>query len=245
MKRIAILITLVLFGLAASAWAQDALSIVRKLDTNEVYKSIKAEAEFFIQFSGKKITKKFVFYAKGDKNSFVEFTNKEDAGTKMLKKDGNLYLYSPDAERVIPITGHMLKESMMGSDMSYEDTVSNDTLESLYDAKIVEESTYEGKQVWVIEFIGKKKTISYPKLRMWVDKESYISMKTERYALSGAILKEELVLETKSIKGRLFPVKVEVKDLLRKDSKTVFTMTNVELDIPIADSMFNMKNLQK
>jgi outer membrane lipoprotein-sorting protein len=245
MKRILFIVIFVIFGLSTSVSAQDVLSIIKKLDNNEVYQSIKAEAEFFIQFTGKKITKKFVFYAMGDKNSFVEFTNKEDAGTKMLKKDGNLYLYSPDAERVIPITGHMLKESMMGSDLSYEDTIGNDTLESLYDSKIVEETTYEGKQVWVLELVGKKKTISYPKLRMWVDKESYIPIKTERYALSGAVLKEELVLETKDIKGRLFPVKVEVRDLLRKDSKTVFTLTNVELDVPIADSMFSMKNLQK
>ncbi len=236
---------LAIFFLGTAGWSEDALSVVRKLDNNEVYDSIKAKAEFFIQFSGKKITKKFEFYAKGDKNSFVEFTNREDAGTKMLKKDGNLYLYSPDAEKVIPITGHMLKESMMGSDLSYEDTVTNDTLESKYDAKIVEETAYEGKPVWVLELVGKKKTISYPKLKMWVDKESYIPMKTERYALSGALLKEELVLETKLIKGRLFPVKVEVRDLLRKDSRTVFTMTDVELDIQIADSMFNMKNLQK
>jgi hypothetical protein len=31
------------------------------------------------------------------------------------------------------ISGHMLKESMMGSDMSYEDTINNETLESRYD----------------------------------------------------------------------------------------------------------------
>jgi outer membrane lipoprotein-sorting protein len=229
----------------SSLGAQDAASIIRRLDSNEVYATLQSDAEFFIQYGGKRIVKSFTMYAKGDQNSFVEFTNPEDAGTKMLKKDGKLFLYSPDSEEIIPITGHLLKESMMGSDLSYEDTVANDTLESLYNARLLEESAYEGKPVWVLELTGKKKTISYPKLRMWVDKRSYIPLKTERYALSGAILKEELVLATRNIGGRTFPVKVEVRDLLRRDSKTVFTFTNTRLDLPLPDSMFSMRNLQR
>jgi outer membrane lipoprotein-sorting protein len=233
--------SLFVFGLEA----QDAASIVRRLDSNEVYATLRSDAEFFIQYGGKRIVKSFTMYARGDKDSFVEFTNPEDAGTKMLKKDGKLFLYSPDAEEVIPITGHLLKESLMGSDLSYEDTVANDTLESLYNASILEESAYAGKPCWVLELIGKKKTISYPKLRMWVEKSSCIPLKTERYALSGALLKEERVLETRDIGGRLFPVKVEVRDLLRKDSKTTFTFTNTRLDAPMPDSLFSMRNLQR
>ena len=229
----------------SSLGAQDAASIIRRLDSNEVYTTLQSDAEFYIQYGGKQIVKSFTMYAKGDQNSFVEFTNPEDAGTKMLKKDGKLFLYSPDSEEVIPITGHLLKESMMGSDLSYEDTVANDTLESLYNARILEQSAYEGQPCWVLELTGKKKTISYPKLRMWVDKESFIPLKTERYALSGALLKEELVLETKNIGGRIFPVKVEVRDLLRRNSRTVFTFTNTKLDVPIAESLFSLRNLQR
>ena len=247
MKRMICLTAIAWLGLwvVQTATAEDVAAIIKKLDSNEVYATIKSEAEFVIQFSGKRIVKRFVLYAKGDRNSFVEFTNPEDAGTKFLKKDGNLFLYSPDAEEIVPITGHMLKESMMGSDLSYEDTVANDTLASLYNATLVEEPEYQGVQCWLLELVGKRKTISYPKLRMWVDKQSYIPLKTERYALSGALLKEELVLETARIGGRLFPIKVEVRDRLRKDSRTVFTMIDPVLDGPIPDSVFSMRNLQR
>jgi outer membrane lipoprotein-sorting protein len=225
--------------------AQDAASIVRRLDANEVYATIQSDAQFVIQYGGKRIVKSFTMVARGDRDSFVEFTNPEDAGTKMLKKDGRLFLYSPDSEEVIPITGHLLKESLMGSDLSYEDTVANDTLESLYDARLLEQGSYAGQPVWVLELTGKKKTISYPKLRLWVQQGSYVPLKTERYALSGALLKEELVLETREIGGRLFPVKIEVRDLLRRDSRTVFTFSNTKLDLPVADSLFSLRNLQR
>jgi outer membrane lipoprotein-sorting protein len=233
-----------LFAAPASA-GDEVTAIIRRLDTNEVFKTMKADAELTIRYGGKQIVKRFDIQTKGDKNSFVEFTNPEDAGTRMLKKDGNLFIYSPDAEEVVPITGHMLKESMMGSDLSYEDTVSNDTYESLYDARIVEDTEYGGTGVWLIELTGKKKTVSYPKLRMWVDKKTYVPLKTERYALSGTILKEELVLETKEIKGKQFPVKVEIRDLLRKDSKTIFSFNNITLDEAIPDSVFSMRNLER
>jgi hypothetical protein len=71
-------------------------------------------------------------WARDNADSFIEFLNPEDKGTKYLKKGGRLYVYSPDNEGVMLISGHMLKESMMGSDMSYEDAVNNEPLSSRY-----------------------------------------------------------------------------------------------------------------
>jgi outer membrane lipoprotein-sorting protein len=139
----------------------------------------------------------------------------------------------------------MLKESMMGSDMSYEDTINNDTLESQYDAKIAEETQYEGKDVWVLELNGKKKTLSYPKQKMWVDKSNYTVWKAEKFALSGTKLKEEKVLEYKKIGERYYPVNIEMRDLLRKNSLTVMKYNKIELDVKIPENMFSLKNLEK
>jgi len=189
--------------------------------------------------------KLFFAYGQGTKNSFIEFTNQDDAGTKYLKTEGKLFIYSPDSEEVIPITGHMLKESMMGSDMSYEDTIDNDTLESRYNAKILKEEEYLGKMCFVLELIAKKKTESYPKQIIWVDKENFNGLKAELFALSGAKLKEQKILEVKKIGNRFFPILTEVRDLLRKNSKTTFKMNSVELDIKIPSNTFTLKNLNR
>ena len=242
MKKIFLIITILIFTMSLNA--QNAVDILRKIDKNEVYSTIKYEGEMIITISGKKYVKSFYSYAKGSQNFFTEFTNQDDLGTKYLKKDGTLYVYSDDIEDVMPITGHMLKESMMGSDLSYEDMTQNETLESQYNPNIVEEINLEGQDVWVLELIGKKKTISYPKRKIWVVKSNYTVIKEELYALSGAILKENLVKGWVKIKDRYFPTEIEMKDLLRKNSKTEFVMKNVELDITIPDDMFSMKKLQ-
>ncbi len=244
MKKIFISISMII-TLALCAFTEDALSIIRKVDANQVYGSIKYQGDMEIYISGKKYVKTFYAYALGQKNFFCEFTNQDDTGTKYLKLDGNLFGYSPDSEEIIPIVGHMLKESVMGSDMSYEDTINNNTLESQYDPKIVGESEFNGTPVWVLELIGKKKTISYPKRKMWVSKENYLPLKTEYYALSGAVIKEETILEVKKIGERFFPVVSEMRDLLRKNSKTVFRMNQVELDIKLPRNIFSMRSLEK
>lgn len=236
---------LIILAVAVLTNAQDPKEILRKIDRNEVYDTIKYEGEMLITISGKKYTKSFYTYAKGSQNFFTEFTNPDDEGTKYLKKDGTLYVYSDDLEDVMPITGHMLKESMMGSDLSYEDMTQNETLESQYDVKITEDTTYEGKEVYVLELVGKKKTISYPKRKMWVEKTSNLVLKEELFALSGAILKENIVKNWIKIKGRDFPTEIEMKDLLRKNSKTEFKMLNIELDIAISDDMFSINRLSR
>lgn len=229
----------------SSLAAIEPIEIIRKIDKNEVYESIKYEGEMIIVLSGKRIVKTFYAYQQGNDNSFMEFTNPDDEGTKYLKKDGNLYVYTADLEEIMPITGHMLKESMMGSDMSYEDTIDNDTLESQYNGRVIEETTLEGKKVWVLELTAKKKTVSYAKRLMWVDQETFSVLKEEVFALSGVKLRVTTLKNYKKFGDKYFPVNIEVDDLLRKNSTTQFIMTNVELNVTLPKGIFSMRNLER
>jgi outer membrane lipoprotein-sorting protein len=233
--------------IAASAFAQSptAADLLRKVDDNEIYNTIEYEGEIIIEYQGRRYVKVMKAWAKGNADSFIEFTNPEDRGTKYLKKGGKLYVYSPDNEGVMLISGHMLKESMMGSDMSYEDTINNDTLSSRYNPVLSGSENRNGRDTWVLELNAKKKTESYPKRKLWIDKETSDLLHYELYALSGAKLKEFNMIKAQTIAGRRFPVEVEVRDLLRKESKTTFIMKNVILDKPIADSVFSQRNLER
>jgi len=143
------------------------------------------------------------------------------------------------------ISGHMLRESMMGSDMSYEDTIDNDTLSSRYDAVISGSEILNGRDSWVLDLTAKKRTESYPKRKLWIDKETNDLLRFELFALSGAKLKEYNMLKIEVLAGRRFPVEVEIRDLLRRDSKTTFIMRNAVLDKPIPDSVFSQRNLER
>jgi len=242
--RKVLFLSLFLVIISFYSFSEDALSIIKKLDANSIYNTIKYDGELIIQQGKRKYVKTFNAYGKGQNNSFIEFTNQDDLGTKYLKKDGKLFLYSPDAEEVIPIVGHLLKESMMGSDMSNEDVINNDTLESRYTGVITEETELNGKAVYVLELKAKTKKESYGRQILYVEKGTYTNIKTILCSSSGDKLKEMAVLEVKRIGNRDFPTIMEMRDLKRKDSKTTMKMNSVTLDIDIPDSMFSMKMLE-
>jgi len=225
--------------------APTAMQLLQSVDKNEVYKTIEYEGEMIIDYQNRRYVKSMKAWARENSDTFMEFLNPEDKGTKYLKKGGRLYVYSPDNEGVMLISGHMLKESMMGSDMSYEDTVNNDPLSARYDPVLAGSEVWNGQEAWVLELNAKKKTESYPKRKLWIDKKTGDMLHYELYALSGAKLKEYSLIKVGIFANRRFPVEVELRDLLRKNSKTTFIMKNVVMDKPIADAVFSQRNLER
>jgi outer membrane lipoprotein-sorting protein len=219
--------------------------LLRRIDQNEIYNTIQYEGEMIIEHGGRRYVKSFRAWARGNTHSFIEFTNREDIGTKYLRRDGRLWVYSPDNEGVIQISGHMLRESMMGSDMSYEDTIENETLTSRYDPVLEGSETINNRDAWVLRLTAKRRTESYPTRKLWIDKETGDLLRYELFALSGSKLKEYTLTRVEVIAGRRFPVEGQMRDLLRRDSRTTFVMRSVQLDIQIADSVFSMRNLER
>ena len=240
--RIAMISVCLLSVLPVSA--QTAAEILDKVDDNEIYKSIIHEGEMIIEYQGRTFVKTFKVWGRENKDSFIEFTNPEDRGTKYLKKDGRLYVYSPDTEQVMLISGHMLKESMMGSDMSYEDTIENERLSRRYTAIFLADERVDGRDCWVLDLAAIKPTESYQKRRLWVAKDNFDMVRAEFYALSGAKLKEYTLIRSELIQGQSFPMESEMRDLLRKNSKTTFRVINLELNAPVSDRIFSTRNLR-
>jgi outer membrane lipoprotein-sorting protein len=237
-------VLLVLF-VGSIAFAQTAMEILQRVDNNDVYNTIQYEGKMIIEHNNRRVERTMTAWARGNDDSFIEFTNPEDRGTRYLKTRGRLMVYSPDIEGVMLISGHMLRESMMGSDLSYEDTMDNKPLSARYTPVILRTETLNGRPAWVLELTANSRTESYPMRRLWIDQQNNDLLRTELFALSGAMLKEFNLLKVEVIGGRRFPVEMEVRDLLRRGSRTVFTMGNVILDRPIADSVFSEKNLRR
>jgi outer membrane lipoprotein-sorting protein len=228
-----------------NAQTPTAKELLDKVDNNEIYKTIVYEGDIIIENNNRRFVKTLKAWARDNSDSFMEFLNPEDKGTKYLKKGGRLYVYSPDNEGVMLISGHMLKESMMGSDMSYEDAINNETLSSRYNSVLSGSEKINDKDAWVLDLTENKKTESYPKRKLWIDKQNGDLLRYELYALSGAKLKDYNLIKTEIINGKRFPVEMEMKDLLRKNSKTTFVMKNVVMDESIPDDVFSQRNLER
>ena len=183
----------------------------------------------------------------GTKLAFTEYLSPpREAGTKMLKIGEKLYTYSPQTDRVIQISGHMLRQSVMGSDMSYNDMMEDRPIDELYSATIEGSIMLDGRDHWIMILDAKVKGLSYPKRRSWVDKEYLLPKKEELYAKSGKLLKTASLEGIKKIEGRWFPSKFVYKDELKRNSKgTEWIIDNIQFNKKIPDSRFSKALLRK
>ncbi len=239
---------LILLLAPAFSFSITAEEIVRAVDKNMVFDNEKGTAVMIINREGKKISKTFNLYArkKGDGNeSFSEFTNPEDKGTKYLKIDNELWIYLPDADDVLKISGHMLRQGMMGSDISYEDMMRNEDLFSRYSAVMTGETNIEGVKCYDVTITAKVEDVSYYRERLVVDEERMVELERDLYAKSGRLLKIFSQKGIKSFNGRFYPTIITVKDMKREDSLTTIELQNLDFETSLPQGIFSRQNLKK
>ena len=234
------------------------IDIIEQVDKNLTFSTAYFEAKMVIYIGDEAREKRMEMYSEGSEKGFAEFTYPaRDKGVKYLRLGDQMWMYLPSVEKVIKIAGHMLRQSMMGSDYSYEDALESRKLLEKYNAHLKgEESltvtqTKGGKEVkesratYVVGLVAKVKEVTYYKRMLWVDKETFIPLKEELYAKSGKLLK---ISETETIEkfgDRFYPTKSVLKNLLRKDSRTEFIITKAQFDIKIPAGTFTQRNLTK
>lgn len=245
-RKIFAILVCVFFGLMTRmAYSQSAQSILEKVEANQTYQSISYEGRMEIISGSRTMIKTMKAWTVGSDKAFIEFTNPEDRGFRMLKLEKNLWMYFPSEKDTIKITGALLQQGIMGSNISYEDMMEPDILRSRYEASISEEEIINDRPCLILTLKALSPAVAYSKRVIWVDKEYFFAMKTELYSRGGQLLKTISTLSTEKIGQRYFPTRIEVIDGLKKNSKTIFSMQSISIDTKIDESIFSLKALSK
>jgi outer membrane lipoprotein-sorting protein len=247
MRRTVLAIILFLAaGAAARAQAPSAEEILDRVDRNAVPGTKVMISEMTIRGRRESRTVKSKSWIQGEDKAFTEYLDPpRERGVKMLKLGDQLWTYSPDADRTIAISGHMLRQSVMGSDLSYEDMMEDRKLRQAYEAKVAGEETVGDRPCWVLELTAKAGDAAYASRKAWVDKARWVALKEERYAKSGKILKTLEVKSVTSVAGRWIPDRVVFRDALKAGAGTELAILSLELDVPIPESVFSKASLRK
>ena len=226
--------------------APSAESIIKKVDKNMSAKSTVVTTEMVIHGKRRSRTVTSKGYGQGNSKSFTEYLSPaREKGTKMLKLEDRLWIYSPSTDRTIQLSGHMLKQSVMGSDLSYEDMMDDRTLLDVYDAKVIGEEVFEGRKTWVLELTAKVDDASYEKRKTWIDQARFVPLKEELFAKSGQMLKKTVLSNVKKIQRRWFPTKMNYKDMLKTGKGTDFIFKEIQFDPKIPPHIFSKASLKQ
>ena len=244
MGKIFILIVSVVFF--TDFQSPDANMILEKVDRNLSSANRVFESEMLIHGRRSSRTITSVTYSAGTKKSFTEYLSPvREQGTKMLKLENQLWIYSPSTDRIIQISGHLLRQSVMGSDLSYEDMMDDRKLTDVYSSKVIGNEQIDNRSTYVLELTAKVENVAYYSQKIWVDAERFVPLRQEMYAKSGQLLKSAVLSDVKQVSGRWFPMKIVYKDALKEGDGTEFRITTIKFDQVIPDYIFTKAALKQ
>jgi outer membrane lipoprotein-sorting protein len=226
--------------------AQDAKTILEKVDLNMSSRNRITESSMTIHGKRSSRTLTSKTWSEGTEKSFSEYLSPAaEKGTKMLKLEGQLWIYSPSTDRIIQISGHLLRQSVMGSDLSYEDMMDDRKLTEIYNAKVIKEEMLGDRNAYLLQLTAKVDDVAYYSQKIWIDCERYIPLQQELYAKSGQLLKRTELKDVKQIQGRWFPTTIIYKDVLKQGNGTEFKMTSILFDQKIPEYIFSKAALKQ
>lgn len=247
MKKLIIFLTLFAFISPLSAQTPTGEEILRNIDRNMVADQAIRLSTMIIHGRKGSRTVTSKAWVKGNDKAFVEYLSPaREKGKKMLKLEDKIWTYTPEpADRIITISGHLLRQSVMGSDLSYEDITENDELLELYDVVVEGEEEIDGRRCFVLNLTAKKKGVTYHFRKMWVDAERWLPLKDELYAKSKKLLKTMTILEVFQVDDRWFPKKMLFKDALSKGKGTEFIIDSIDFNAEVPDHKLTKAALRK
>lgn len=217
--------------------------IMAKYDANTDYKTSKMKATLLVtdKFGTAKTT--FESYQRKNNDTLIIVADGPDAGQKILRLENSVYLYYPDAEELIRLQGSALKDSIMGSDFSYEDLTENDGTLANYTGELLGTETIDGAECYHLMLTAKTKKQLYQKQELWIDSTTFVGRKEIMYSASGKALSESTMTDFKKVGNYYVGMKGRMVNLLKKSSVTEMSVLSIEFDTPISDKIFSKDEL--
>ena len=240
------IIPLLMLCISLNAQNPSAKEIIEKVDKNMSAESRIFTSKMVIHNPRNTRTIESKIWSIGEKKSYSEYLSPpREQGTKMLKLEDQLWIFSPSTDRIIQISGHMLRQSVMGSDLSYEDMMEDPHLLNHYSGKIDGEEKLDDRICWVISLTANTPDVAYQTQKVWVDKDRFVPLKKELYAKSGVLLKKMQLSDVKQIQGRWFPKRILFKDVLKDGEGTEFLIEDINFNVAIPDYILSKASLKK
>ncbi|MDX9845616.1 MAG: outer membrane lipoprotein-sorting protein [Tenuifilaceae bacterium] len=241
------LVTSILISFALLGNAQpNANDILDRVDKNMSSENRIMESSMTIHGRRSSRTMTMRSYGVGETKAYTEYLSPaREQGTKMLKLENQLWIYSPSTDRTIQLSGHMLRQSVMGSDLSYEDMMEDRKLTDIYNAVVKGDEVIDGRKSYVLQLNAKVDDVNYHIRKMWIDAERFVPLREELFAKSGQLLKRTTLTDVKLIDGRWFPTTMVYKDMLKQGEGTEFRITSIKFNQSIPEHIFTKAILRR
>jgi len=241
------IVVLFFFFLGFPLYAQVAKDIVIKMDNKLQGNSNKSEMTMSIIRPKYTRTVEFKSWSLSrDYFMTIVTAPAKDKGQVFMKFKTEMWSFTPSINRMIKLPPSMMSQGWMGSDYSNDDLVKQSSIINDYTHTLLTDESIDGKLCYKIEMIpNETANVVWGKVITWIEKENYLSLKSEYYDEEGYIVRSELGKEIKEFDGRLLPSIIEIIPADEPENKTVITIISIDFDIDISESFFSQQNMKR
>ncbi|MCL2065972.1 MAG: outer membrane lipoprotein-sorting protein [Treponema sp.] len=240
--------------MAASAFSQDALAIVRASRDRIKTDTTSTRSRMLIQDRNGSVTERLIdqYSKEGPRGHRTVIVFQEPAsvrGVRFLTMENpgspdDRWIYLPslggEPNRIAAADG---SRSFQGTDFSNDDISSSNRRADLDTHTLLREETYNGEPCYVIQSVPKDSSYQYSKMIQWINRENSVTMKVELYNRNGVLVKLLEILKLQEMQGRLTIMSTKMTTLAENTSTTL-NVERIEYDNPIPETVFTREFLR-
>ncbi|PRQ02947.1 Outer membrane lipoprotein carrier protein LolA [Enhygromyxa salina] len=223
------------------AQAADGAAVLAKLDRDaEAFADVSYVSSMEIWKKGsKKKTLQFDMVMKGLDKQYINFTAPGDvAGMKILMVGSELWMYSPEFQKVRKIAAHAQSQGFLGSEFTPEDMVMTN-MSRHFTADI---SGQKGNETYLTLTPKADFQTSWSKLELTIDKTKGGVTKIKYFDGSGTAVREQTRGGWSKISGKAMPTQIKMKNL-KTGAETVIQLSDIKVDQGVEDALFSRRTL--
>ena len=178
--------------------------------------------------------------SKGNENSLVlTLEPASERGQILLMKGRDLWIFLPRVSQPVRLSlAQRLVGQVSNGDLARANFVGD------YTPKLVDTQTIDGKSLYVLELTAVDRSVTYQRVRYWVEQRNYWPYQAEFYSLSGRLLKTCRYEEFRRLGNVMRPTRLVMTDALNKGEVSTLEYSDLKpRDLP--DRVFTKDYLKR
>ncbi len=143
-----------------------------------------------------------------------------DRGRNMLMLGEDMWAYIPNLKRAVRVA---LNQKLIGEAANGD--ISRTRWSGDYDGTVEEENDSE----WQLMLVANKKGLTYDRIRVWIEKESYHPLRAEYLTLGGKKLKNVTYRDYRLLEGKMRPGEIVIEDAVRPSERSVIKIEGMKV----------------
>ncbi len=186
------------------------------------------------------------FWSLGTEKSLIRILEPaKDAGVSTLKVDDNLWNYLPKLDRTMKVPAGMMSGAWMGSHLSNDDLVRETRFSDDYDCTLKSDLNVEPAGEYVVDCIPHEDApVVWSRVELAV-LENLVPREQGFYDDDDRLVRTILFEDITEVGGKPTAMTMRVTPHDKEGEYTIFKFSELELDIGLDDSMFNLQALRK